>query len=531
MKLYYEIHFTERIRDVCYREFPKCKQNNTKCKQENVPLKIQQPIIKHAGTARNKLFERKHKPRMSLSENTNKENIPIAVNETEPLYPKINNNHHHQNKELIKLQRDVTKLERLYKDEVIKCQQSMSEQERLEIEMLQKEKQIYQQQQHLQKMTDLNKSLSKKLSVEISYYENALGNYRKMEKEWDDKFRKSKIDQTKFEHMIKKKNDELNDINQELEIVKNQVDNKDLELKDLKVQLEQTLEQLEEMKLKNLLHHSHHHDKEKEHEHKKIHDNDSSDEEDLSSLVIHDDEEEDEETGDETFDISGNSSSLAHEINNKINDNDKTIKKYQFEVKSLKNEKHQLYNYINKLLKNKPHPDQNSVLKEKLVKRKILRTISINQAVHGVSDNASIGSTKSNVVKAGKRVLSNVVNFKSYQNLKKRPSQQISATTTLVHEQNSDTEQETPQQHRFTDDEDVDEDEIRLIGNQNFACTIYKLSSPYFMMNPIELLLKVKKQEEQLDKRDELPKPTDDAYDNEQTDKTIELGAIELDID
>lgn len=470
---------------------------------------------------------------MSLREsaNNNKENIPISLS-TASIKQPLSDSIEDRNAELVqKLQQDLTKLERLYKDEVIKGQQVMDEQERLEIELLGKEKSIYQQQQHLQKMTELNKSLSKKLSGELSYYESALGNYRKMEKEWDDKFKKLSAGHTKFEHMIKRKNDELNEINQELEIVKNEVDNKDVELRRLALQLEQALQELKEMNLKKLLHRHHKEEKQSIQHGKKFHDGDfsSEDEEDLRSIVIH--EEEEEEAAEESFDISGNSSSLAHEFNHKINDNDKAIKKYQFEIKSLKNEKHQLYNYINKLLKNKPHPDQNSVLKEKLVKRKILRAISINQVTHdSPHDNASVASKSSSIMRSGKRVLSNVVHFKSYQNLNKTSLAQENLACG-VNEQNSDCEE--PQHgDPFKDEEEVDEDEIRLIGNQNLGHNLYARSSPYFMINPIEILLRAKQQEQKVAEQTAGPQEaTGSTGSTANGDEPQGYDTIELDID
>lgn len=392
---------------------------------------------------------------MSLSENKNKENIPISSRKD--VGYNLNNDQDHMIK---KLQQDVHKLEKLYKDEVIKSQTAMSEQERLELEILEKEKSILAQQQSLQKMSDLNKSLSKKLSSETSYYENLLSNYKRLERDWDERMRKLKLGNLKHEHLLKKKNDELAEINQELEYVKNEIDNKDNEMARLRSQLNGALNELKNVGgASNVEADSRVYDE----------DEDSCDEGELSSMVIPEFEDEEDDDCDDTI----ASSSLANEINNKINLNDQTIKKYEFEIKSLKNEKHQLYNYINRLLKNKPHPNQNTILKEKLVKRRILRAISINQITEKIPG-AMIG---------GKRVVSNIVNFKSnYQSLKRRDED--------LKDQNSDIDES---------EEDVDEDEIRILGNQNIGPSLFKQT--LYLMTPTDLFFKTdgNQNDEQLD--------------------------------
>lgn len=400
---------------------------------------------------------------MSLTENKNKENIPISPRK-EVAY-NLNNGQDHMIK---KLQQDVYKLEKLYKDEVIKSQTALSEQERLDVEILQKEKSILAQQQSLQKMTDLNKSLSKKLSSETSFYENLLANYKRLERDWDERLRKLKVGNLKHEHLLKKKNDELAEINQELEYVKNEMDNKDNELVKLRSQLSSALNELENAEGK---HEADHSVLRTNNNNNDDDDDESCDEGELSSMVLPDyDEEEEEEEVDGNDTI--NSSSLANEINNKININDQIIKKYEFEIKSLKNEKHQLYNYINRLLKNKPHPNQNTILKEKLVKRRILRAISINQITQKIPQ----------ALTGGKRVVSNIVNFKSsYQSLKRRD---------VYKDQNSDIDESG-------DEEDVDEDEIRILGNQNLGHSLFKPT--LYLMKPTELFFKANNDETDLD--------------------------------
>jgi len=303
---------------------------------------------------------------MSLSEiNYNKENIALSSNS------KSNQEKEFDQDVITRLQQDAAKLERLYKEEVIKCQNSMSEQEILEVEILSKEKLILQQQQSLQKMTDLNKSLSKKLSTEISYYENTLRNYRKMEKEWNENSTELRMNKLKFDHMIKKKNEELLEIKQELEYIKNEADDKDLEINRLNSQMGSLQKKLDDTRESQKFE-----DQEDSIQQLSRYEHESSDESDLSSLLMQeeedDDNDDDENVGDgyddldnsrnpvdedQSSNIFGNSSSLAHELNNKFDENEKVIKKYQFEIKSLKNEKTQLYSYINKLLKNKPQPD------------------------------------------------------------------------------------------------------------------------------------------------------------------------------
>lgn len=431
---------------------------------------------------------------MSLSEiNYNKENIALSSNS------KSNQEKEFDQDVITRLQQDAAKLERLYKEEVIKCQNSMSEQEILEVEILSKEKLILQQQQSLQKMTDLNKSLSKKLSTEISYYENTLRNYRKMEKEWNENSTELRMNKLKFDHMIKKKNEELLEIKQELEYIKNEADDKDLEINRLNSQMGSLQKKLDDMRESQKFE-----DQEDSIQQLSRYEHESSDESDLSSLLMQEEEDDDDDDDDENVgdgyddldnsrnpvdedqssNIFGNSSSLAHELNNKFDENEKVIKKYQFEIKSLKNEKTQLYSYINKLLKNKPQPDQNSILKEKLVKRKILRAISINQAtLNTQSPTLSSTTPRSRTTQTGKRVFSNIVNFKNYQNLKKRPISQTGKLN-LVYEQNSDDEE---LHRRLFNEEDVDEDEIRMLGNQNFGHTFFKPSQ--YLMNPIEIII------------------------------------------
>ncbi|CCH46981.1 Serine/threonine-protein kinase [Wickerhamomyces ciferrii] len=417
---------------------------------------------------------------MSLTENRNKENIPITISpqKTKSIAPD-QINQQQQNQIISQLESDVKRLEKLYKDEVLKSQSTLNEQEKLELDLLKKEKQILSQQQSLQKLQDLNKSLSKKLSGEVSYYENIINNYKINEKQYDEKILKLRNGHLKFEHMLKQKNDELLEINQELEVTKNDLDLKSMEFSQLQHKLNTTFKKLDDLEASipeprgEPIHTFTNLDDDSDEE-----EGASSSDDELNSLIINeedDDEDEfndtnnDNETSNEQYDITDNSSmNLTNEINDQINEKSKVIKKYQFEIKSLKNEKIQLYTYINKLLKNKPHEDQNSILKEKLVKRKILRTISINQ----VLNNQKVTNSPRPKSK-GKRVISNYVNFKNYGNISKRSLQFEKQV------QNSDNEDDNTSE--------VDEDELRILGNQNLGHTFF-LKSKY-LMTPLDFLI------------------------------------------
>lgn len=144
----------------------------------------------------------------------------------------------------------------------------------------------------------------------------------------------------------------------------------------------------------------------------KDYESDESDESDREGELQFVKDEDDEFETDNDFSSKSEHSNLNSEI--AANEQSMTIKELmklieilKFENASIKKEKVQLYNYINKLLKNKPadgdEKQQNDLLKSKLVNRRTLRVVS-------GGDNFSSSANKLSVPK--KRIVSNYVDSK-----------------------------------------------------------------------------------------------------------------------
>lgn len=295
-----------------------------------------------------------HFTNMPISQVTDyKENTPEVVS---PQTTDITKSHH-----------EINRLEKLYREQILSNQETLNELERLENELLNKEKELLIQQKNFNKIIDLSKELKDKLKDEISLNE------------------------------IKVKN--LEDINQELELKVKQLEKT---IKTLKIENNEKNDEIYNLNI--LL---------EESNREIIADEEISEDEieEPKELIIDVKNNSDYESEDEIFedlieDESDDDNLIVkvNELNLKIDEYKKLIYNFKFENKSLKNEKIQLYNYINKLLKNKPIINQNEILKDKLVKRNILRVTSVNHA----------SNSNKNKKSYSKRNFSTNINFKSY---------------------------------------------------------------------------------------------------------------------
>jgi hypothetical protein len=270
---------------------------------------------------------------------------------------------------------EVTKLEKLLSQQINLSRESQVEQERLEHELLLKESLLYELQSNVRDVNQLNKQLNNQLRTEVEYYEQELQRWQEQERGWKQQFREKDQQVRLLNDVLKSKEDLITVINNELEDALGELELKNREIAQLIS--EQTEELIDDSE-----------------EDQSLLQDESESEDEIVDLILP------ESDSDESVLLS---SSITSELHTKLDETQRLIQEYQFEVKSLKNEKTQLYNYVNRLLRNKPHPKQNEILKEKLVHRKILRTVSTNEQRQGATSRYK-----------SKRVVSNMVNFNSY---------------------------------------------------------------------------------------------------------------------
>ncbi|ONH66799.1 hypothetical protein BON22_3431 [Cyberlindnera fabianii] len=299
---------------------------------------------------------------------------------------------------------DTARLERLYAEQVSRSQEAQHEQERLEVEMLVKERQLLECKNSLMKANETNKHMAEKFRADVEFLEHELAHYKEREMVLLKQVEKQKAEMQVLKKSIAEKDDEMVSLNQELEEMLIELQNRSSSDKSIRVdQSSLCFEGDESLDLQTPSSRNHLGDSDDE-----LYDTNDIllDNEELGELS---EDEEDEDN------VGMDSISLTTELSMKLEQKDTALKKLQFEIKSLKNEKTQLYNYVNKLLKNQPTPDQNDILKQKLVHRKILRAVSINAVRDTLHEKTSTSNPKvaSNRYNS-KRVMSNFVNLKSY---------------------------------------------------------------------------------------------------------------------
>lgn len=308
-------------------------------------------------------------------------------------------------------------LEKLLVAQIALTREAEAEQERLEHGLLLKEQQMCELQASLKNANQFNKQLSKKIRSETDTFEQELIKWQQAEKTWKQRLRASDHQILELEETLRYKEEIISSLDGQLEraLAELSEKNKELELSTQNVNMtfsdsedggDQLLDDSSESEVFN------------------------SDADESFNFL--DGVEEDHEEEEDLDHREVPRSSLTSELNSQLNEKDKTIQKLQFEIRSLKNEKSQLYTYVNKLLRNKPHPGQNDVLKDKLVKRKILRSASSTYQPHTRNKPITSGLI-------GKRIMSNIVTFKSY--TYKRPALEV---------------------HNNSDDEEEEEEAIEL---------------------------------------------------------------------
>jgi hypothetical protein len=323
---------------------------------------------------------------------------------------------------------EVAKLEKLLSQQINLSRESQVEQERLEHELLLKESLLYELQSNVREVNQLNKQLNNQLRTEVEYYEQELQRWQEQERGWKQQFREKDQQVRLLNDVLKSKEDLITVINNELEDALGELEIKKREIAQL------ISEQTEELA------------DDSEEDQSRFED-ESESEDDIVDMILPESDSE------ESVQLS---SSITSELHTKLDETQRIIQEYQFEVKSLKNEKTQLYNYVNKLLRNRPHPKQNEILKEKLVHRKILRTVSTNEQRQGATSGYK-----------SKRIVSNMVNLNSYR-----------CTKPSKCNNNSDDE-----------DEDEDDDILNKRAMLEFSDLPFALKQ-FHKLNPLQPILK-----------------------------------------
>lgn len=319
------------------------------------------------------LFYNKHsgdsKPRVPVSKHVNSMSHPLrAVSNREnvPLSPKDHS-------------RDISRLEKLLTSQISLTRNAEGETERLEHELLAKEKVMYELQTQVKSVNQLNKQLTNKVKSEMDYFEQELLRWKQSERAWEQQRRMLQDTVRELEDTLRCKEECADSLNSELE----------LKLEEL----EAMRDLVEELQRRNITVES---DRNSDEEGELLlNDCGSESDCDIGELDLPDSDY------DEDLEMQGKHQSITSELSTQLDDQQRSIQRYQFEIESLKNEKKQLYSYVNKLLKNTPHPRQNDILKMKLVSRKILRTVSSTLTT----------STQAN---KGRRIMSHSVALKSY---------------------------------------------------------------------------------------------------------------------
>lgn len=273
------------------------------------------------------------------------------------------------------------RLEKLLSEQIARSRDALHEQERLEHDLLKKEEQVLQLQTSLKNAKQLNKQLSNKVRTEQSYYEQELEKWYAAERTWRQQVRESKQENQLLQDVLKSKEDLITILNGELEQCLGDLEGKNKQLEGIERGAHEVKLMMDNSDDGKIL----------------LASDSESENDDLEQLYRQ--ESDTEDNGPSQAPVS-----ITSELNTQLDQKHKLVQKYRFELRALKNEKTQLYNYVNKLLRNQPHPKQNDVLKEKLVKRKILRTVSTSADRKQVSQK--------------KRVFSNVVSLKSYRSRK-----------------------------------------------------------------------------------------------------------------
>jgi hypothetical protein len=291
-----------------------------------------------------------------------------------------------------KLQDENTRLEKLYKEQVINNQSLLHEQERLELELLVKEKELFSQQKTNKRISELNTELNDKLKRELHYYESEIAKFQELESHWESNLSALRTQNLEFGKKLNKKDEEIEHLNVILDKAYDDLQTKERELSTL---LRQNCQSDEDLIVEDSS--------------ELIEDENASDEDtngDNLHPTLNDEFLRDDSDDDEIHNQADTSANLADQLSSSIDEKEKLLLKYRFSVNALKKEKDQLYSYINKLLRNKPHPEQNTILKTKLVNRKILRIISASNTVDSQNSLSAPGKKR--------RVTSNYVNLKSY---------------------------------------------------------------------------------------------------------------------
>ncbi|KAH3684841.1 hypothetical protein WICPIJ_004194 [Wickerhamomyces pijperi] len=270
-----------------------------------------------------------------------------------------------ENSDLIqKLQNDIVRLERLYSEQVQKNQSYVIEQETAEVELLQKDRLILKQSKDIAKLKALNSEVLYKLEHEFSRNKSN-------------------------EELIQSKSDEINRIRSENNLqmiaIAEKYESTIFELEsEIQTNVTINTELRSRLSSLNALMETLHLQQPQQDSAVKdelIETEADTEHEDLLADKSEDELSDDDEVMSYTVltqEAAINEESTNNQQRSMAPSSDAAMEK-GFEVNSLKKEVSQLYDYINSLLKNEVSKSSNTVLKQKLVKRGILRVSSINQ--------------------------------------------------------------------------------------------------------------------------------------------------------
>lgn len=280
----------------------------------------------------------------------------------------------HNNDAIERLQRDVIKLERLYSEQSELNQIRIIEQERLEAELLVKDRLILKQTNNITQLKALNNELSLKfqneaarnLTLETSIQSTEM-KLNAIKSEYDEKHKSS----------MEKSENTIASLEMEIQFNREINDSLNSRLKHLEATLE-TLQTGPKIEDRDLIQND-----------EVLSESKVDNFQDTTELTFLQPDPDEIVTYEFLANDAPNDQNLSQESDSL---HEKSMKR-DFEVNSLKKEVSQLYDYINMLLRKEKSISSNLILKEKLVKRGILRVSSIGAKLESRSNKDKCNGT------------------------------------------------------------------------------------------------------------------------------------------